>query len=64
MDSFWGLVYAYGVEVRLVNNGGSSISVFRWGMFPRSAKLFLLRSLAEPDVDVDSLSVLGSETST
>jgi hypothetical protein len=45
-DSFCGFVYAYGVDVRSVNTGGSFISVFICGIFPLSAKLFLLRSLA------------------
>jgi hypothetical protein len=44
-DSFCGLVYAYGVEVRSVKTGGSSRSVFRCAMFPRSAKLPRLPSL-------------------
>lgn len=42
-----GLEYAYGLGSLLVKRAGSSISVFRCGILPRSAKLFLRPSLAE-----------------
>jgi len=44
-----GLEYAYGLGSLLVKRAGSSISVFRYGILPRSAKLFLRPSVAELD---------------
>jgi hypothetical protein len=48
-----------------VKTGGSSTSVFRCGIFPRSAILLLLEPLPEDAAaGVDSLCLLGSDTNT